>query len=152
MIEPINSSVICSHSPYRQVFYLSPTAYTDMSYNQHNRYNDCLCHNGIVYEILRLFLCCAYSCNRPYLRSFAHTFPTVLFRLKCPTSVIAWLNPYLRLCRSAYAVSSHKIIIGKMYSFWIFYFLEVNTIFTSHIQLLFSRKLVASWSQVSRKS
>lgn len=139
MIEPMSSSVIC-FQPHRQVFYLSPTAYTDKSYKLHNRYRYRLCHNGIVYEALRLFLCCAYSCNRPYLRSFAYTLPATLFRLKCPTSVIARLNPYLRLCRGAYAVSKCYIAFGKMYSFWIFDFLEVNTIFTSHIQFVLSRK------------
>ena len=148
MIAPMSSNVICSRFPHHQTFWFSPTAYTDKSYNQHNRYNDCQCHNGIVYEILRLFLCCAYSCNRPYLRSFAYTLPTTLFRLKCPTSVIARLNPYFRLCRSAYAVCECHITFGKMYSFWIFYFLKVNTIFASHIQLLFCRKLVASLSKL----
>ena len=127
---------ICSHFPHHQTFGFSPTAYTDKSYTLHNRYRYRLCHNDIVYEELRLSLCCAYSCNRPYLRSFAHAFPTTLFRLKCPTSVIVRLNPYFRLCRSAYAVCECYVTFGKMYSFWIFDFLEVNTIFASHFQLL----------------
>lgn len=132
VIAPMSSSVICSRSPHHQTFWFSPTAYTDKSYTLHSRYRYRLCHNGIVYKALRPFLCCAYSCNRPYLHSFAYTFPTTLFRLKCPTSVIARLNPYFRLCRSAYTVSECYVTFRKMYSFWIFDFLEVNTIFASH--------------------